>query len=336
KKLYILLFIFCFAVQPLYGNLDGEPYASSEKEERLMYQPVPVLHEPPSISSDGFLLLWSPSSGATSYILDIAYNSSFTSYVSGYQNKSITGSGYGSQLAMVIAPLDGNTFYYCRLRAVGPGGTSSYSNVIEVPIDVASSVVPTLFVHYANGSTLYLSWEQSSGSTYYELDVAYDESFSSYVSGYYRKAITGNFGAGNIPYSVTGLRGKTKYYCRVRGAGPNGVTSFSNIISVSTSLAIPDVPTAVSAIDITKESATLRWEDAHMADSYRLDVSSSSSFGSFVNGYEDRPVSGTSLSIGGLSASTTYHYRVRAVNQLGTSANSNISTFNTIAHIVPS
>jgi len=96
KKLYILLFIFCFAVQPLYGNLDGEPYASSEKEERLMYQSAPVLHEPPSISSDGFLLLWSPSSGATSYILDIAYNSSFTSYVSGYQNKSITGSGYGS------------------------------------------------------------------------------------------------------------------------------------------------------------------------------------------------------------------------------------------------
>src|SRR5690606_10017275 len=111
---------------------------------------------------------------------------------------------------------------------------------------------------------------------------------------------------------------------------------FSNVISVTTSLAIPDAPTAVSAIDITTESATLRWEDEHMADSYRLDVSTSSSFDSFVNGYENRSVSGTSLAIDGLSANTTYYYRVRAVNSQGTSGNSNTVSFKTPNHVQPS
>lgn len=60
------------------------------------------------------------------------------------------------------------------------------------------------------------------------------------------------------------------------------------------------------------------------ADGYSLDVSSSSTFSSFLPGYEGLDV-GTALSrsIESLSAGTTYYYRLKAHNGTGVSPVSN-------------
>src|SRR6185369_264013 len=61
--------------------------------------------------------------------------------------------------------------------------------------------------------------------------------------------------------------------------------------------------------------------------SYRLDVSTSSGFGSFVTGYNDLNVGNVvTQSVTGLTPGTQYFYRVRAVNASGTSANSNTTS----------
>ena len=89
-----------------------------------------------------------------------------------------------------------------------------------------------------------------------------------------------------------------------------------------TGLLLPAAPATPTFASVTAGGFTVNWAAVTGAASYLLDVSTASNFATFVSGYENLTVNGASQAVTGLSSSTTYYARVRAVNTTGTSADS--------------
>jgi len=133
-----------------------------------------------------------------------------------------------------------------------------------------------------------------------------------------------NLDVGNVvSRSVSGLNAGVTYYYRVRAYNAGGTSGNSGTISVTTTVSPPPAPTANAASGVTSSGFTANWSSASGATGYRLDVSTSSAFSSYVVGYQNLDVGNVvSRSVSGLNAGVTYYYRVRAYNAGGTSGNS--------------
>src|SRR4029077_18630481 len=74
---------------------------------------------------------------------------------------------------------------------------------------------------------------------------------------------------------------------------------------------------------VTRSSFMARWKSVPGASGYRLDVSTSQAFDTFVEGYQDVDIgNATGRVVTGLRRGATYYYRVRAYNDSGSSASS--------------
>ena len=91
-----------------------------------------------------------------------------------------------------------------------------------------------------------------------------------------------------------------------------------------------DAPVATAATNVVGYQFSANWNSVTGALSYRLDVSTSATFASFVGIFDDLDV-GLALTslVTGLTPGTPYYYRVRAVCASGASSNSNTESVTT-------
>jgi alpha-tubulin suppressor-like RCC1 family protein len=212
---------------------------------------------------------------------------------------------------------------------LGDGGTTDRHSPFQVATGVALSVAlvaPSVPAASAatnvTGSGFTAHWSSVSGATGYRLDVSTSSSFASRTT----------WNVGNVTSrSMSGLSASTIYYYRVRAYNSAGTSGNSNTISVKTlALQPPLAPTATAATTVISSGFAGNWSSVSGATGYRLDVSTSSSFSSYVSGYQSLNVGNViTRSVSGLSASKIYYYRVRAYNGAGTSGNSNVISVTT-------
>jgi RHS repeat-associated protein len=183
---------------------------------------------------------------------------------------------------------------------------SPYFTIQAIPAPVATPATTI------GSSSFYANCNPVSGASYYLLDVATDAAFTQFVGSY-------NSSSSNASQKIEPVNPGTTYYYRFRAQGAS-VSGYSNVISTVT---VPVAPAVYSADTRGPTSAVANWASAGSA-TYLLDISTSNTFSSFV--LQNQSVNGTSFSITGLTAESTYYYRVRATNSSGTSGYSSIIT----------
>ncbi|MRX69159.1 Fibronectin type III domain-containing protein [Flavobacterium resistens] len=268
---------------------------------------------------------WQAVSGATYYELDVSTVSDFSSLVSGYSALNV-----GNVLSKVVNGSTNTTYYY-RVRAYNGSCISSNSNTISYATPVAPVAPVATAGTVVTCSQFTANWGTVSGATSYIIDVSTQTgaNFAANILGSYNNLNVGNV----LTKDITGLSASTNYYYRVRATNSCGTSGNSNIINVatvSTAVAVPTAPTLNAISGATCSQFTVNWNVSARATSYSIEVSTQNGGGFTANvlaGYNNLNVGNVlSKDVTGLSANTTYYYRIKAINSCGTSGASSIGT----------
>jgi hypothetical protein len=164
------------------------------------------------------------------YYVDIASDVNFTNliisneYIAATETPSINASGFQAA-----------TNYYIRIRAVNTtlkNGYSRYSDVFTAT--TSAGVTPVANVPATIGNNSFIArWQTSPGADSYKLDVATNQSFTSFVNGFNNLVVNGT------ETTVSGLNEGAIYYYRVSAVSGAETSCPSNTIVIATAKTAP-------------------------------------------------------------------------------------------------
>ena len=257
-------------------------------------------------------------SGATGYRLDVSTSSSFTNYVPGYQNLNV-----GDVTSRNVTGLNASTAYHYRVRAYNGGGaTSGNSNVANVTT-LSATGVPVVIT---NPATLVASFSATlnglvdphglSTSVYFQYGPT-----TSYGSTTPAETKSGNTYQ-SVSANIAGLAASTTYHFRIVATNGSGTRFGSDSTFTTLNATGPPVVATNPATNIASSSASLNGAvDPHgLSTTVHFQYGTTTSYGSTTtsqtktgNTYQN-----VSANITGLTAGTTYHFRIVATNSAGT------------------
>lgn len=286
----------------------GEPQPEPEPEpEPPQPPPAPTTPGAPgtltisAATTSSLTVGWAAVTGATSYRLDRRMSSGPWTEVAERGASPYTDSG-----------LESGTTYSYRLSACNATGcslespTSTGVTLFAIP---AAPAAP--FVGSATTSSLVIGWTAAANASSFRLQRATSG------SGPWTEIAQPSAS----PYTNAGLTASTEYHYRVRACNPGGCSEPSASSAGTTSAVappppvIPAAPGAPVVGDATTSSLTVSWTAVIGATDYQLERAPGTG-GPFVEIAQPSVSPYANL---GLSAGTTYRYRLRACNVSGCS-----------------
>lgn len=222
--------------------------------------------------------------------------------------------------------LKANTTYFYRVIAKNNDGEAKSTIISATTFEEAQPPSPPSGLSVVAVSTVQinLSWKDNSNSeTNFKIERATSD--------------TGPFefvaavGANVTNYQNFGLKPNTTYYYKVQAISGDGASGFTNTASAKTYLAAqpPSAPSKLTAEGVSTAQINLTWQDNANNETGFVIERATTNDGpfSFVGAVGANV---TSFESTGLSANTRYHYKVRAINNDGTSDYSNTASGTTL------
>ena len=246
-------------------------------------------------------------------------------FTNGPQNVTGTSAAIGSLAA--------DTSYEVQVRATNAEGDGDWS-VAGTGRTTATSApgAPTGLTATASGTTaINLSWSApastgGSAITGYKIESSSDggSSWSDLVANTSNTTTT---------YAHTGLTAGTTRHYRVSAINAPGTGVASNVDSATTGATVPGAPTGLTATASGTTAINLSWSapastGGSAITGYRIEVSSNGT-SSWTNLVANTSNTATTYAHTGLTAGTTRHYRVSAINANGTGVPSNVANATT-------
>ena len=231
-----------------------------------------------------------------------------------------------------ITGLTAGTSYHFRVKAVNSVGTTYGSDMIFTTEGLAPTATTLDATNKTStGATLNASVNANMASTTVTFEYGTTTSYGQTVTAS-QSPVTGSSNT-NVSANISGLSAGTTYHFRVKAVNSVGTTYGSDMTFTTAGLA--PTATTMAATNKTATGATLNATvNANMVSTaVTFEYGTTTSYGQTVNA-SPSPVTGNTLTnvsanLTGLTAGTTYHFRVKAVNSVGTTYGSDM-TFTTL------
>jgi fibronectin type 3 domain-containing protein len=288
------------------------PLGDSANSSAASASTVPIA---PLVPSGLTAVTTSPSAIALSWVDNSANETGFKiERKAGSGAFSFIGQVSADTTAFPDAGLNSDTFYTYRVRATNSAGDST--NSAEAGTATPPTTPSALSAVAFGPGQIKLTWSDTSSSeTGFKLE----------------RKTGGNFvplavvSAGAITYTDTGLVPHSTYLYRVRSTNGGGDSAPSN---ESSGLTLPAAPSQLAVAAISASQLELTWTDNNPSPpAVKIERSVDGSNFSMVG---TSAVGSTTFRDSGLTATATYHYRVRATNAAGDSGYSGSASASTL------
>lgn len=270
--------------------------------------------------------------GATVTTRGVCWSTGITPTIS--DSKTTDGAGAGS-FPSNLTGLNGATNYYVRAYATNSVGTSygmavAFTTLGQAPTQTNASATNVT----ATSATINGSVNANYFSTVVTFEYGISTSYGNIATAI-QSPVSGNINT-NVSANITGLTALTIYHFRIKSVNSLGTTYGSDM----TFTTIGNVPNA-STTDVqglTTEAAELYGlvNANYLSTNVTFEYGTTTNYGSSITAPQSPVTGNTNTNINviltGLTAGTTYHFRIKAVNSLGTTYGNNL-TFKTLGQV---
>lgn len=216
-------------------------------------------------------------------------------------------------MAYSDADLAAGTVYFYRVRAINDVGNSAYTTETSVTTLPLPPAAPTTLTVVAESATQAdLTWDDlSDNESAFQLErsLEADANF----------AIVATVARDVAAYSDATLHANTSYFYRVKAINAGGSSAYSTEAEVTTPNAPPAVPSTLTATGTSPTQVNVTWTDVS-GNVTGFELERSLTPGSEFQSIATTAGNVTTYSDTDLLADTPYFYRVKAINDVGSSA----------------